>query len=90
MNTPDIRPFEFDGQPVRTITDDTNEPWFLASDVAAAPVLPMLLTDAPPLEATIETVIVTSAINHPHLGVPPLPLPRADGFTERLTPSVVR
>lgn len=35
MNT-DIRPFEFDGQPVRTITDDTNEPWFLASDVAGA------------------------------------------------------
>jgi hypothetical protein len=49
-----------------------------------------VLIDAPPLEADIDSAIVISfAINYPHRGTLPEPLPRADGLTAIVTPFVV-
>ena len=62
----------------------------MSYDADAGPVAPTVLIDAPPLEADIDSAIVISfAINYPHLGTLPEPFPRADGLTASVTPLVV-
>jgi len=36
----ELMPFDFEGRPVRVVTDAQGEPWFVAADVCAALHLP--------------------------------------------------
>lgn len=72
MNTPDIRPFEFDGQPVRTITDENGQPWFVLNDVCQILGIsnPRMVASRLPLEYVSQADALDGrGINRPHTTV---------------------